>query len=69
MFVWLCVRRLLIDFFPFIQMNYGSSVGPESSLDVVRSLGKFFRSVALVLVLVGSAAAAAAMAPAMITDA
>lgn len=68
MFVWLCVRRLLIDFFPFIQMNYGSSVGPESSLDVVRSLGKFFRSVALVLVLVGSAAAAA-MAPAVITDA
>lgn len=69
MFVWLCVRRLLIDFFPFIQMNYGSSVGLESSLDVVRSLGKFFRSVGLVLVLVGSAAAAAAMAPAMITDA
>lgn len=68
MFVWLCVRRLLIDFSPFIQMNYGSSVGLESSLDVVRSLGKFFRSVGLVLVLVGSAAAAA-MAPAVITDA
>lgn len=49
-------------------MNYGSSVGLESSLDVVRSLGKFFRSVGLVLVLVGSAAAAA-MAPAVITDA